>query len=252
MEDKSTAMFNQMPKYVTVRDHLRRRILTMELGEKLPAEPQLCDEYHVSRITLRHAVDDLIQEGLLIREQGRGTFRADANQNSDESEVISGSIVGYYRQQKDLGSTVTSKVLGNSVVIKADMARKLQLHDDDKLIRLERLRMVNGHPTQYVITYLSAQRFTKVLDHDFSTGSLYEFLEDNYAVRLIRNEIAIHIESLNARIAWMLDAHEDQSVLAMESLVYDEFGSPIAMNVSLYPQDESEIKFVITADKSAA
>lgn len=252
MEDKSTAMFNQMPKYVTVRDHLRRRILTMELGEKLPAEPQLCDEYHVSRITLRHAIGDLIQEGLLVREQGRGTFRADGNQSNDESEVISGKIVGYYRQQQNLGSTVTSKVLDNSVVTKASMARKLQLEDDDKLIRLERLRIVNGNPKQHVITYLSAQRFAKVLEHDFSTGSLYEFLEENYAVRLIRNEIAIHIATLNARIAWMLDAPEGQVVLSMESLVYDEFGSPIAMNVSLYPQDESEIKFVITADKSAA
>lgn len=252
MEDKSTAMFNQMPKYVTVRDHLRRRILTMELGEKLPAEPQLCDEYHVSRITLRHAIGDLIQEGLLVREQGRGTFRADGNQSNDESEVISGKIVGYYRQQQNLGSTVTSKVLDNSVVTKASTARKLQLEDDDKLIRLERLRIVNGNPKQHVITYLSAQRFAKVLEHDFSTGSLYEFLEENYAVRLIRNEIAIHIATLNARIAWMLDAPEGQVVLSMESLVYDEFGSPIAMNVSLYPQDESEIKFVITADKSAA
>ena len=61
-------------KYVAVREHLLSRIVQMEAGTRLPPEPVLCEEYGVSRITLRHAVDGLIADGHLVREQGRGTF----------------------------------------------------------------------------------------------------------------------------------------------------------------------------------
>lgn len=69
-------MVEGVPKYIAVRDNLRARIDSMEANEQLPPEIELCKQYNVSRITLRHAVDNLITEGLLVREQGRGTFRA--------------------------------------------------------------------------------------------------------------------------------------------------------------------------------
>ena len=69
-------MADGVPKYIAVRDNLRNRIDGMEANEQLPPEIELCKQYNVSRITLRHAVDTLIAEGLLVREQGRGTFRA--------------------------------------------------------------------------------------------------------------------------------------------------------------------------------
>ena len=47
-----------VPKYITVRENLRQRIISMEPGKKLPAEPELCKQYNVSRITLRHAIGD--------------------------------------------------------------------------------------------------------------------------------------------------------------------------------------------------
>ena len=77
-----------VPKYITVRENLRQRIISMDPGEKLPAEPELCKQYNVSRITLRHAIDDLIQDDLIVREQGKGTFRTGADANT-EREVIS-------------------------------------------------------------------------------------------------------------------------------------------------------------------
>lgn len=67
-------MVDGVPKYIAVRDNLRARIDSMEANEQLPPEIELCKQYNVSRITLRHAVDNLITEGLLVREQGRGHF----------------------------------------------------------------------------------------------------------------------------------------------------------------------------------
>lgn len=87
-----------MPKYIAVRDNLRARIDSMEANEQLPPEIELCKQYNVSRITLRHAVDNLITEGLLVREQGRGTFRASSIIPSYSQEVISDRAQGFYEQ----------------------------------------------------------------------------------------------------------------------------------------------------------
>ncbi|WP_158026082.1 GntR family transcriptional regulator [Corynebacterium sp. CNJ-954] len=65
-------MARETVKYIAVRDHLQQRLESMAVGEQIPTEPTLCEEYNVSRITVRRAVDDLIQSGLLERVQGRG------------------------------------------------------------------------------------------------------------------------------------------------------------------------------------
>ena len=62
------------PKYLSVREHLRRRVTALPEHTLLPPEPVLCAEYGVSRITLRRAVDGLVADGHLVREQGRGTY----------------------------------------------------------------------------------------------------------------------------------------------------------------------------------
>lgn len=149
-------MAEGVPKYIAVRDNLRQRAQAMYSGEQLPPEPELCDQYGVSRITLRHAVDDLIQDGLLVREQGRGTFRT-AKQGESQHEVISDHIRGFFRQQADLGNTVDTKVLDNAVVRNAKAAQRLGLPDDADLVRLERLRYVDDKLKQHVITFLSAR-----------------------------------------------------------------------------------------------
>lgn len=103
-------MAEGVPKYIAVRDNLRQRAQAMYSGEQLPPEPELCDQYGVSRITLRHAVDDLIQDGLLVREQGRGTFRT-AKQGESQHEVISDHIRGFFVNRPILAIRWTPRCL---------------------------------------------------------------------------------------------------------------------------------------------
>lgn len=241
-------MTGGIPKYVAVRENLRQRVQSMSPGDKLPAEPELCDRYGVSRITLRHAVDDLIGEGLLVREQGRGTFRT-SHEVRDEREVISDHIRGFYRQQASLGNVVHTVMLGNGIVHDPDVALRLGLSDDAALIRLERLRYVGETLRQHVVTYLSAERFPLVAEHDFSEGSLYDFLERHYAVRLVENEVVVRMQAVDAAIARHFGVRKGTVVLAMDSTVIDEFGSIIAFGTALQTPDQGEIKFIIRSQK---
>ena len=230
-------MAEGVPKYIAVRDNLRQRAQAMYSGEQLPPEPELCDQYGVSRITLRHAVDDLIQDGLLVREQGRGTFRT-AKQGES--------------QQADLGNTVDTKVLDNAVVRNAKAAQRLGLPDDADLVRLERLRYVDDKLKQHVITFLSAARFPKVVDQDFSHQSLYDFLEHNYAVRLVENDAAVRVHALDTRMAWYFGVPDGTQVLEMDSTVIDAFGSTIAFGTTLHAPGSGEITFIVRAQKDSS
>lgn len=258
-------MAEGVPKYVAVRDNLRQRARAMRPGEKLPAEPELCERYGVSRITLRHAIGDLIQEGLLVREQGRGTFRTDIAADGSggmgaggaragmggtggagaQKQSLGSTIMGFFRQQATLGNVVSTKVIDNSIVRNAKAAERLGLGADADLIRLERLRLIGDAPRQHVVTFLAAARFPKVHDDGFTADSLYEYLAHTYAVNLVENDVTVRVRVLDGRMAWYFGVPDGTPVLEVASVVKDEFGAIIACNTALESPDASEVSFVV-------
>lgn len=232
-----------VPKYIAVRDNLRARIEVMETNEQLPPEIELCRQYNVSRITLRHAVDNLITEGLLIREQGRGTFRASTLIRSNHQELISDRAQGFYEQSYSNDAQIRVKVLENDVVQDEDAAKHLGLEPDDELICLKRLRYVDGVLSRYSVLYLSASRFPKVLTQDFSKESLAEFLMRSYAVDLVESEVSVYVERLCGRIASLLNLEEETPAIAARSTVKDKFGTIIAFGAAVYTPSSGEIHF---------
>ncbi len=102
---------------------------------------------------------------------------------------------------------------------------------------------------QHVITFLSAARFPKVVDQDFSHQSLYDFLEHNYAVRLVENDAAVRVHALDTRMAWYFGVPDGTQVLEMDSTVIDAFGSTIAFGTTLHAPGSGEITFIVRARK---
>lgn len=230
-------------KYVAVRDHLRDRISEMRAGEQIPAEPQLCSEYGVSRITVRRAVDDLIRAGVLVREQGRGTFVTEPDYTEEIRETFAGSVMGFYRQQASLGREVTTKVLQNRVTRNPEAAEALALNPADEVIEIERLRYIGGTLHQHVMTYLKASAYPTVLTHDLSRGSLFEFLEKEYGVHLTRNDLLVRLDYANAHVARVLSVREGDAVLAIDSTVFEAGDSPVAYGVATHTPTYSQMTF---------
>ncbi|MGV9869264.1 GntR family transcriptional regulator [Rhodococcus koreensis] len=234
-------------KYASVRDHLQGRIAKMTVGTKLPSEPVLCEEYGVSRITVRRAVDELIREGLLVREQGRGTFVTEPKYVQQVRETFSDRVTGFYRQQTALGRTVSTKVIQNHLVRDPDAAAALNLNPADELVELERLRYVNDTLHQHVTTYVSAARFPGVLDRDFTDGSLYEYLAEEYGVTLIRNNLLVSLDQADAHIAAALHVSGGQAILTIESTVFDQDDQPVAYGIARHTPANSSIAFSLTS-----
>lgn len=220
----------------------------MEPGSRLPPEKDLCREYNVSRVTIRRAVEDLVLDGLISRLQGSGTFVEEPRYVHQVRETFADRVTGFYRQQEALGREVTSRVLANRVVRDADAAQSLGLNAAEDLIYLERLRFVNGQVYQHVVTYLAAERFSRVLGHDFSTGSLFDFLSETYGVKLVRNDILVRIEKVKGRIAGYLHVDDGSAALVIDSTVFESDGNPVAFGRACLGPNDSEIGFSVRQD----
>lgn len=207
-------------KHVAVHDLLAQQIERMSPGDRLPTEAQLCKQLNVSRITVRRAMADLEQEGLIVREQGRGTFASRPALPQVFRETLSEHVTGFHRQQTELGHSVTSTVVSNEVVFDIRKAELLRLAPSQPLVRLERLRYVNQQLHQHVVTWLDAVTFGDVAQHDFTDASLFDYLRSAHSILLTRNDLTIRILQASDETANFLNVPRGTCLLGMDSTVF--------------------------------
>lgn len=232
-------------KHAALHDLLASRIATMEPGDKLPTEAELCKTYDVSRITVRRALGDLEREGRLVREQGRGTFVSRPAIPQHFRENLTASVIGFHHQQAALGNTVATAVLSNEVVFNITMADRLGLPPQSPLVRLERLRHVNGQLHQHCLTWLDAVRFPNIVDHDFIDASLFDYLARAHAVHLVRNELTVTIVNARGDVATHLGVEEGTPLLGMQSTVFDDDNQLVAHSMTTHAPGHGEISISV-------
>ena len=96
----------QAPRYREIESSLRARIATLRPGQRLPSDADLCAEFGVSRMTARHAMAQLAEEGLVRRESGRGTFVAEPPTHRRAS-----SLMTFSREMRRQGRVPTSRIV---------------------------------------------------------------------------------------------------------------------------------------------
>lgn len=236
-------------KYAQVRDHLLRRVRELSVGEQLPAEGVLCTEYEVSRITLRRAVDELIQDGYLVREHGRGTFVTRPRYNLKHRERFVNEVTGFHTQLVRQGHAVTSEVLTQkSMRAGTRLAAALEISPAASVVRLERLRRVNGVVHHLADSYVAQDRFPDVLKADFSAASLYAYLRAHHDVLLARNEIVVGLHLCDEREADLLGVTEKSALLLATSRVFEPGQKPVIYGTSKFLPETAELSFDIVAD----
>ncbi|MEV8059117.1 GntR family transcriptional regulator [Streptomyces antimycoticus] len=236
-------------KYAQVRDHLLQRVRSLPMGERLPAEGVLCSEYNVSRITLRRAVDELVQDGYLMREHGRGTFVSHPRYNLKHRERFVNEVTGFHTQLTRQGHSVTSQVtVQRGERAGARIAAALEVSPATPIVRLERLRSVNGVVHHLAESYVEEARFPDVLTADFTDASLYAHLRARHDLLLVRNEIVVGLHRCDAREAGLLGVAEETPLLLATSRVFEPGRKPVIFGTSKFLPDTAELSFDIVAD----
>lgn len=220
MTERETA-----PPYYRLKERLLSRISELAPGSALPTERALSDEYGFSRTTVRRALNDLLIEGRITRQQGRGTFVAEPK----VAQVL--SLTGYTEDMSGRGMVPSSKVLSVvRVTDDAEAAEALHLRPTEPILRIARLRLADGHPMAIEAAHLSHSRFGRLADIITEDTSLYSLLETEFGIRLHHADETIETSAASPEDAELLNS---------------EVGGPILMlSRNSYDADDNVIEFV--------
>lgn len=176
---KATALLrgsDGIPLYVQVREKLRENLTGLAPGARIPSENDLSQNFSVSRITIRRAIDDLVSEGLLARRQGKGTFYESPKLIHDLNAITS-----WTDQLKALGYTPrTSSLRVAEIPAPRQIAEVLQLAPDETVVQIRRTRLANEEPLSLMVNYLPAKLVPEIAKYTAKNESLYELLASRY------------------------------------------------------------------------
>jgi GntR family transcriptional regulator len=235
------------PKYLSVREHLRRRVSALPEHTLLPPEPVLCEEYGVSRITLRRAVDGLVADGHLVREQGRGTYVTRPAIRHEYRESFVHRIAGWSSVMTEQGVQVGTTVLTQRIVpVQPPVAVELGLETATDVVELVRLRSVDGAPNHVAHSFLPAATYPKAAEADLTEGSLYEFLRREYSADLAHARIVVDVDTAAPDEADLLRVVAGSPLLVVRTTVRDSAGHPLVHSFSRLRPDVSQVEFEVS------
>jgi GntR family transcriptional regulator len=217
---------SKLPLYYQLFQTLMNKILKGELkpGDALPSEHELVVRYGVSRGTARMALGSLAKEGLIHRQQGRGTFVAHPT-----IQHGAGRMIPFAEDMRQRGFEPTSEVLfAGSIEAPPDVAGRLGVSVGEELVRTERLRLADGEPMTIEESYLVHRLCPGVLHYDYAKESLRRVLRDQYNMFLVRGEQTVRaIEAPPAlRNKLQLPAGK-RAILHIERVSYSQFDVPV-------------------------
>jgi len=167
--------------YAQTADALRKRIGEgWQVGDRIPSESKLCEEFGVSSITMRRAVGTLVAEGLLVRLQGKGTFV------TADHAIVQGppDLTSFTQDMVTRGWGSSSRVVGITIEPgSAEICLRLGVSAGSALTRIERVRLADGQPIAIQVAYLPSIAFPGLERFDFGRDSLYEVLRRHYEVQ---------------------------------------------------------------------
>ncbi len=230
-----------IPLYFQLKELLRQEMESGRWlpGQQIPSEPELCEAFGVSRTVVRQALRELEYQGLLYREQGKGTFVAQPK----ISESLMQDLSGFYEDTVSKGLAPVTQVLRQEVQpASKKIADYLQIEPGDKVIVIERLRSVGSEPIVLVTTYLPYDLCPDLVNEDLSTQSLYALLEGKYGLLLSHGRRTIEAVAANQYEAEHLHIKVGSPLVLLNSVSYLKDGRPIEYFHAVHRGDRSRFE----------
>lgn len=211
------------PVYIQIHNQLRSNIENgkWHVGQKIPAERELAGEFGVSRMTLRQAIQTLVDEGVLERRVGSGTFVA----NRKVQEKMSG-VTSFTELMQAIGKVPSSKTISYHFTIPSESeAETLKLDPGERVLRMERVRYGNKVPICFEVATIPAAIIANFSKEEVA-GSFYHTLAKK--AHLFPGHAVQKVSATNAteKIAEYLGIHRGDALLRMTQISYLQDGRP--------------------------
>jgi GntR family transcriptional regulator len=210
-----------IPRYLQIAEALRHHLRGE--GERIPSEHQLCAQYKVSRPTIRQALDILVQEGLLYRHAGRGTFSTPTPGGDRKLRVI-GSIDDMIA----LGDETWFKLIAREMVrVPANIAQSLHLPPGSEAYRVIGVRHSDTGPFQHVTAYLPPDIGAALSDEDLSKTSLIGAIERQLSLPIKVLDQVTDAALAPRHVAELLQVRPRTPLLLFERTYFAMSGEPV-------------------------
>lgn len=216
---------SKLPLYHQLYQILRGDIVRGEWqpGDMIPPESELIEQYQLSRTTVRQVLDMLSNEGLIYRQQGRGTFVAHP---TVEQALV--RIISFTEDMRQRGVRPGTEVLSSGLIpAPQDIAEKLEIAPGEELARLERLRLADGEPMSIEESHLVHRYCPGVLEGDYASNPLREALERDYGIRWTHAKQTIRAISASRNLARLLSVPPHSALLYIERVSYSQPNIPV-------------------------
>lgn len=223
-----------IPMYFRIQQTILEQIQqgTLKPGQQLPTEAELAQQYQVSRITAKRALDELVRQGRAFRQQGRGTFVA-----KQRIRDISG-FGSFSADIKARGMLPGSKILKfEEVTPNAEVRERLHLSENEHVYLLKRLRLANNEPVAVETAHLPYRRFPDLFSKVQNDKSLYTALAENYQSVPTWADAEIEARSATKEEAALLSIDVGTPVLAAQRVTFTANYDIVETVLSVYRGD---------------
>lgn len=215
-----------VPLYEQLVEQLRKEIAANKFGKsgQIPTESALSVTYDVSRITVRRAIDELVNQGLVEKKQGKGTFVKAPRY----SRNIGSGPMSFSDMCMSNGLKPGAKVLKKGITVPkdAEIRRLLKLADGESAVFISRLRTGNGDPIAYEESYYPME-YSDLLQLNLETESTYRYLKEVRGIELFSTSIRLSIIQISAKMAKVLELPSKHPVLELKGCVVNADGKPV-------------------------
>lgn len=222
------------PLYVQLMEELETSIRNgvYKPGDKIMTEAEMAREYGVSLITVRKAVGSLMEKGLVVRKQGKGTFVTKPKYSRNMKKLQS-----FTEMCEQMGVKPGARVLENRLIA-ADkkVADRLGIEPGSNVVYISRLRLADGEPVQVEKSYFPL-KYAFLLEEDLNDGSMFECLKEKAGAKVASSEKMIELCRSTAEEAALMDVKKGDYLLFVKSTAYDENGEPMYAGIQLINGD---------------
>ncbi|MDD2955712.1 MAG: GntR family transcriptional regulator [Oscillospiraceae bacterium] len=231
---------NPLPLYKQLKNVILSDIEqgTYKKGEKIPTEQELSAMYHVSRMTVRTALEELTKENLLVRKQRKGTFV-----NSEKYQRQIARSCSFTEMCREIGCIPGAKVI-KSVLEPADAedVEELGVREGDRILHIERIRYADSVPISIEDSRFP-EKFFGLLESDLNNNSLYDILKEKYEVALGKSPTAIELIFASYEMSHYLCIPDEYPLLCISGVTVSVSGEKICRSRQFIVGDK--FKFII-------
>ncbi len=224
------------PYHLQISELLRKEIQSggFSQGDPFTTERQLEERFGVSSITVRRAIQTLVQEGYLYRRVGKGTFV-----RRPKFEEPLGAVCGFFQETEALGLEPSAEVLAvEELPADPATAEKLGMEPEEPVFWLRRVLRIGEETVALSDSYFPRAIGAVLSNCDLETTPIFKAIEDHLGTRAHESETVIEAGAAGAKEAILLGVPKGSPVLVMERTVYAVDGKPLWVNRYVHRSDK--------------